>query len=480
MRGTGRRRGVGDEGDGGVEDFVGAEGHARFIGEKWRCDKQNGIEVVGAIGEDARNGYAEKNFRDPVVGAARAKAGRAMTTETTTRSSWDWLAAQVALVLALGWLPRSLPGAQALLFGVALPLWGFGMFRRGRAREILRCPLAPMAIVFAVIALATAPFGPKPMLSLSKSSRLMMLFLIPAMVTFYGARDLRGWRRVEAPVFLFVGCCTVLAAMDVWRIGREAMAGKDLVDIGTMRLPQLYAVALCLLVAAVAHPRWRNWWWLWAIAVMVNGCGVIGHFKRGIWCGTAVGVLVMAIALRRRAVVWVLLAATGLLLLLPTVRHRLGDLSLEFTSASGTRKILWTEVTPSLARSYPFGMGYGVLRIEDIEAHGSHLPAWEKGRLWHLHNSPLQILVEMSAAGLVAWLIWMTQAIRCGVRASRDGDEEERWAPAGALGGLCAMLAMGMTENTFGGSHQFVVITMLLGIIAAFAARPRPLGVLCK
>jgi O-antigen ligase len=99
-------------------------------------------------------------------------------------------------------------------------------------------------------------------------------------------------------------------------------------------------------------------------------------------------------------------------------------------------------------------------------------------RTGHLHNSALQILVELGVAGLLAWLwIWaafFTEAARL-LRRLPAAALGERALVAGSIAAITGFLVAGTAEHNFGDSavvmHAWVIVALPYGI-----ARGGPFG----
>jgi O-antigen ligase len=83
-----------------------------------------------------------------------------------------------------------------------------------------------------------------------------------------------------------------------------------------------------------------------------------------------------------------------------------------------------------------------------------------------LHNSALQILVELGVAGLLAWLwIWvafLTEAVRL-LRRLPAAAIRERALVAGSIAAITGFLVAGTAEHNFGDSE----VVMLAWVIVA-------------
>jgi len=115
-------------------------------------------------------------------------------------------------------------------------------------------------------------------------------------------------------------------------------------------------------------------------------------------------------------------------------------------------------------REHPWlGVGPGGVKRE--YRHYAQAEALMK-RTGHLHNSALQILVELGVAGLLAWLwIWaafFTEAVRL-FRRLPVAAIRERALVAGSIAAITGFLVAGMSEHNFGDSE----VAMLAWVIVA-------------
>jgi O-antigen ligase len=104
------------------------------------------------------------------------------------------------------------------------------------------------------------------------------------------------------------------------------------------------------------------------------------------------------------------------------------------------------------------------------------LPAAVKKRTGHVHNTPLQILVERGVVGLAAWL-WIWAAFyRGAIRVFRQlpGDANRgRALVAGSVAAVTGFLVGGLSEYNFGDSE----VVMIAWAVMAFPfAVERELG----
>lgn len=114
----------------------------------------------------------------------------------------------------------------------------------------------------------------------------------------------------------------------------------------------------------------------------------------------------------------------------------------------------------------------GVLALVTTVAAATGLLQWRpvpeafKKRIGHVHNTPLQILVERGLIGLAAWLwIWVAFYARAGaiLRRLPPGHEAERGLVVGCLAAVTGFLVAGLAEYNFGDSE---VVRVLWAIMA--------------
>ena len=129
-------------------------------------------------------------------------------------------------------------------------------------------------------------------------------------------------------------------------------------------------------------------------------------------------------------------------------------------------------------RQHPWlGVGPGGVKREYA---AFALPEAVKKRTGHVHNTPLQILVERGAIGLAAWLwIWVAfyvEAIAVLRRLAPDA-AVTRAVVLGSLAAITGYLIGGLSEYNFGDSEVAMVawtLTALPWVIARNPTEPRP------
>jgi O-antigen ligase len=197
---------------------------------------------------------------------------------------------------------------------------------------------------------------------------------------------------------------------------------------------------------------------LWALIVT---------YTRGAWMGFGAGVLVMAATVRRGR--WLLV--TGLLVLVAAgfvapreLRYRL--LSMVDPDEAGVRErlFMWRSGLAMWRERPLVGVGPGEVKREYPRF---ALPEAVKKRTSHVHNTPLQILVERGVLGLAAWLvIWAAFFARCiGLLRRLPGEAvAERALVVGSLAAIVGFLVAGFSEYNFGDSEVVMVAWALMAL----------------
>jgi O-antigen ligase len=195
--------------------------------------------------------------------------------------------------------------------------------------------------------------------------------------------------------------------------------------------------------------------------------GLVATYTRGAWIGFAAGVLTTAATVRRGR--WLLVAGllllAGAALMAPReLRHRF--LSMADPEEAGVREriYMWRSGLAMWRERPVLGIGPGGVKRE--YPHYA-LPEAIKKRTSHVHNTPLQILVERGVLGLAAWLaIWAAFVIRCVGLLRRLPAEAAagRVLVVGSLAAMVAFLVGGLSEYNFGDSEVVMVAWALMAL----------------
>ena len=206
--------------------------------------------------------------------------------------------------------------------------------------------------------------------------------------------------------------------------------------------------------------------WLAPLWLVMLG-GLLATYTRGAWVGFAAGMLALLPTSRRMR--WVLIG--GLLLLVtgafvgpPHLRQRFFTIADRDDPTVKERIYMWRSGV-AIWREHPWlGVGPGGVKRE--YPHYA-LPEASKKKTSHVHNTPLQILIERGVVGLSAWLwIWGAFYMR-GVRLFRRLASEavrDRALVAGSLAAITGFLVAGLFEYNFGDSEVVMVAWVMLAL----------------
>ena len=209
-------------------------------------------------------------------------------------------------------------------------------------------------------------------------------------------------------------------------------------------------------------PRaWRPIAWLVMLA------GLVATYTRGAWIGFGAGVLIVVTGVRRGR----LLLVAGLVLLTLgglaapyQLRHRFVSMADPQNEGIRERVFMWRSGL-AMWRDRPLlGVGPGGVKREYPRY---AVPEAVKKRTSHVHNTPLQILVERGVVGLGAWLwIWVA-FFQIGIRLFRrlpPAASRERALVLGSLAAIAAFLVAGLSEHNFGDSEVALVAWAVMAL----------------
>jgi hypothetical protein len=258
-----------------------------------------------------------------------------------------------------------------------------------------------------------------------------------------------------------------------------------LVNCGDMQDAQRFLVGLLLTAGLLAGARRAYVRLLWIGLLALQGAALLLTFKRGAMLAALIGFAVYAgirtgafRALGRGLRAWpkrnwavllaALLAGAGLFAVSPAAprlayraRHAVVREALR-----GRRLCMWLVATPKLARRHPWGMGFKVLRSEDMRAAAPRVEPHHD----HVHSNPLQILIATGWIGLALYFLWMAQALSDAAaftrRALRRAPAELPLAAA-LCAALVALMLNGLVEYQFGAGQVVLLYVLLMAANAA-------------
>jgi O-antigen ligase len=375
-----------------------------------------------------------------------------------------------AFVLGLGLSITLSESALALL--TLLWLW---RLRDSEARAAARWPLWQPVLAFSAVSLASALVSGHPLTALGACKGLLLVTALYVTAdVLSGPAD--GHRFLSAllvvvTVAAVVGVLQTVAcpgpAPDYgppyWLYHRCYRARGFFSIYMTLAgvLSLVLLASLPRLLPGAALSRWPTLPWL------VSLVGLLATYTRGAWMGFAAGVLALLPMTRKGR--WLLLGGlivVGLTVLVGPqhLRERFLTMGNPDDPTVKERVYMWRSGL-SMWRQHPMlGLGPGGVKRE----YASYaLPEAVKKRTGHLHNTPLQILVERGLLGLAAWLwIWVA-FIAKGLGLLRRLPEQaarERALVVGSLAAIVGFLVAGLSEYNFGDSEVVMVAWALVAL----------------
>jgi putative inorganic carbon (hco3(-)) transporter len=229
-------------------------------------------------------------------------------------------------------------------------------------------------------------------------------------------------------------------------------------------LSMVLLATLPLLVWSRGRPPWAPFAWLVAFVALAL------TYVRGAWLGFAAGLAVIGGSLRRgRAVLFGgLVAVAVVLLLLPGVRMRARSIGDPNDPTASERMLMWRSGV-AIARDHPW-TGVGPGQVKHVYPRYASPDAVNKYR-GHVHNAPLQVLIERGILGLVAWLAvfgaFFLEAWRIQRRLAEDS--RERALVVGGVAATAGFLLAGLFEHNFGDSEVLLVATFVIGLVLSYS-----------
>lgn len=338
----------------------------------------------------------------------------------------------------------------------------------------MRWPLAPAFGAWIAASLLAAVFSSRPLESLADIKSLLLIacfyVLLDALPDASDAE--RWWSRLLALMgivgivgVLQVALCPWLGPLEpiLGRLARKCHRAHAFYSIWMTLAGVLSLVLLAMLPAVLASgPRWRarGLAWLGGLA------GLVATFVRGAWLGFLAGAVTLLVLLPRRRllVVGALLILAVAVLMVPDARRRAESIVDPTDPTARERWAMWASAI-AMARDHPLtGVGPGQVKRQYGAYAAPELSQRPRG---HLHNTPLQILVEHGLVGLGAWLIlfgaFFTRAVGV-LRGLPPGATRERALVAGSVAAIAGFLVGGLTEYNFGDSEVVLVAYAVMAL----------------
>jgi O-antigen ligase len=360
----------------------------------------------------------------------------------------------------------------ALAFLALFLLW---KLRTAEGRAAARWPLAGPVAGFSAATILAALASGHPASSVAASKGLLLV------AALYVTRD--ALDSAEAADRLLSGLGVVVAVAALVGLLQFALCPGQLPDYGfpswlyhrCYRARGFFSIYMTLagvltLVLLATLPRVLPGGSVgirWAPPWLLSLAGLIATYTRGAWIGFVAGVLSLVPAARRSRwllVVGLLALATVALAAPKDLRHRFLTMADPHEAGVTERLYMWRSGL-AMWRTHPLlGLGPGGVKREYT---GYALPEAVKKHTGHVHNTPLQILVERGILGLAAWL-WLFGAFYLRaiglLRRLPSESARERALVAGSLAAITGFLVAGLSEYNFGDTEVVLVAWTIIAL----------------
>ncbi len=205
---------------------------------------------------------------------------------------------------------------------------------------------------------------------------------------------------------------------------------------------------------------------VWLAAWLAGGAGLAMTYVRGAWVGFLAGVAVLLVLVRGgRPLLLAAVAALALLVVaVPGARRRAESIVDPADPTARERWAMWHSAV-AIARDHPLtGVGQGQVKRFYLAYAAPEFRHKPRG---HVHNTPLQILLECGVLGLGAWVAMLgtffVRAARTLGRLPREASRE-RALVIGSLAAIAGFLVGGLTEYNFGDSEVVLLAYAVMAL----------------
>jgi O-antigen ligase len=379
----------------------------------------------------------------------------------------EWL-----LVALTAGLAASITLSEATLVVLAFVLVLGPRSARPRASWPLIGPMLAFALWTLVTVLASARPGESFMASRG------LLTLLAFYVVLHALPDARAAARFANGLLIAVAIVAVLSIVQVGFCPAEGTVDSSSAIRLLMRkcarargffsiYMTLAGVLSLVLVSTLPRVALGRPGTAWALPAWLAGLLALGLTSvRGAWLGFAAGVAGAALGLRRR---WLVLAAlvlvlAGALVVEPGLLRRLKTIG-DITDDTTRDRLAMLDAGLRLAIAHPL-TGIGPGQVKNVYPTVASAEALRRSTS-HLHNTPLQIVVERGLPGLAAWLAIWVGFFGAAWRVFRripPADEESRALVLGSMAAIAAFLAAGLFEYNFGDTEVLLVALAVMAL----------------
>lgn len=363
-------------------------------------------------------------------------------------------------------LPLSITVSEPLL-ALGVIWWAIKVARDKRIRW-QRSALDIPILAFVVVAFLSSFWGvdiKNSLIGFRTYSLILAIYIVLNNVAESGRRRMLVWSLIAGTSVL-----SIFTVTD--RLSRIA-SGADPVLAGSMSEAGQLLIVIGITVALLLYEKEKRTKILLLTALLIMVLAEILNFKRGSWMALILVLLIQGWFKSRKVIPIIVIASIAIFFFYQPARGRLLSLKTEFSTARGGRLAMWG-IVPEVLKDHPMGVG-----IDNV---GSVMyrydPGIEEGRD-HVHNTSLQILVEMGPLGLLAFAWWMIVFLKVSFRTFRRIENNYQKALAlGIFSSFIGFLVNGMVEFNFGDSEVVMIIYFLMGLTLVEDCRMR--GAECR
>ena len=359
----------------------------------------------------------------------------------------------VCLLVFVFTVPLSIAVSEGI-FILALIGWGVKIAVEKKLHW-QRTPLDVPIMLFVAIAFFSSFWGVNVKTSLTgfrTYGLILIIYLILNNVREPGRAKILVWGLIGGALVLSI--CTVSD-----RLGRLASGGNPVLA-GSMSEAGQLLIVIGVTSGLLLYQKEKKAKMFLIAALLIMILAEIFNFKRGSWAALIL-VFIIQGWIRRKKIIPVIIVAAALLFLFQPVRERLFALKSELSPLRGGRLAMW-ETVPGILREHP--MGIGVDNVGSVMY--KYNASIEKGHS-HVHNTPLQILLELGPLGLMAFIWWMVVFLKISYTAFRNIKDEniyEKSLMFGIFSAFVGFLINGMVEFNFGDSEVVMIVYILMGL----------------
>ncbi|MGA2622378.1 MAG: O-antigen ligase family protein [Bacteroidota bacterium] len=300
----------------------------------------------------------------------------------------------VGLQLLLVSLAASIVAAEVLAGGLFV-LWVVLMARGVRYR---RTALDIPVLIFILVRLLSIVFSEYPSMSYVTITR-ELVYYAGYFFTVYYLQNVRP-QKIESLLKVLIISTGAITAIAITQFLLGHTLRVNALTGGGMLSTQLAFVMLVALVAKDVKSIFRSPMVFWLL-MSVCAIGLALSMTRGDWIATAAGVVLFSAVFNRKLLFGMIAFSLVLLLVVPSVRHRMTTLENPLQNTSD-RITLWKNAV-SIIGVHPV-LGFGPETFHAVFTDVEHLGDKQIGA-WH--NDVLQLYMESGGIGVLSFGLYM-------------------------------------------------------------------------